>query len=182
MLTIQKIKDFFEVAESRLSEKIKDTRRNIVYGVKNLWIWFPVIWPDRNWDHQFIYEVLKHKLHLTEQLIRHDGIHINHLRDAKRIKLCVDLLDRLINDEYHETAFKSHQKKWGKPKFNWLDSKEHSDMTELKITHPNVETAEDEKKQSKQFKVCAKNEVNLREQDLDLLFKIMRKHVQEWWD
>jgi hypothetical protein len=182
MLIFKKIIDFFEITQSRLFSHINDARRSLIYGVKNLWIWFPVIWSDRNWDHQFIYEVFKHKLHLTEQLIRNDGIHINHLRDAKRIKLCVDLLDRLINDEYHETAFKPHRKKWGKPKFNWLESKKHPDMTELKIIHPNVKTAEDEKKQSKQFRVCAKNESNLREQDLDLLFKIMRKHIQEWWD
>jgi len=55
-------------------------------------------------------------------------------------------------------------------------------MCELTITHPNVITDEDEKSQSKDFKNACKHEVSLREQDLDILFKTMRKHIQTWWD
>ncbi len=163
-------------------QKIKDMPRNIKYGVINLWVWFPIIWKDRQWDHQFIYEIFKHKLHLTEQLIRHNGHHLFHLRDADRIKLCVNLLDRLMNDEYYEMAFKDHDKKWGESDFNWNDSTSHPGCSELKITRPNVTTDEDKKNERKSFRRSSKHEVNLREQDLDLLFKTMRKHIQSWWD
>ena len=182
MVTSQKITKLCEDIQDFLFEKTMDFRRNVTQGFESLWKWLPVIWKDRQWDHQFIYEVFRHKLHLTEQLIRHDGIHLYHIRDADKIKLCVNLLDRLMKDEYHETAFKPHRKKWGEPKFDWIEAKEHAGMTELKITHPNVETTKDEEKQSKDFKRCAKDEVTLREQDLDLLFKLMRKHIQSWWD
>jgi len=182
MLTIQKIKDFFEVAESRLYEKIKDTRRNLIYGIKNLWIWFPVIWKDRQWDHQYIYGVLRHKLYLTEQLIRHHGYHVYHTKDADKIKVCVDLLDRLIKDEYHEMAFKSHEKKWGRMKLNFKDSINSPGVKLAVITHPNVKTDKDKINERKDFKIASQRETELREQDLDLLFKMMRKHIQSWWD
>ena len=165
-----------------MKEKIKDFFRNIRIGVPNLIIWFPIIWKDRDWDHQFIYQIFRHKLHLTEQFIRHHGIHINNIDDANKIKICVNLLDRLIEDEYHETAFKRHVEKWGPPDLNWNDSKDYPKMCELSITHPNVKTDKDKKAERKDFSNSCKNESALREQDLDMLFKNMRKHIQTWWD
>jgi len=182
MFNVQKIKDFFDVAENRLYEKIKDVKRNLIYGVKNLWVWFPVIWNDRNWDHQFIYKVFRYKLHLTEQLIRNNGHHLYHIKDADKIKICVNLLDRLMKDEYHEMTFKNHDKKWGESKFDWIEAKEYPNMTELKITYPNVKTDKDKENEKKDFQRCSKHEAALREQDLDLLFTNMRKHIQGWWD
>ena len=163
-------------------QKIKDFPRNFKYGVINLFVWFPVIWKDRQWDHQNIYTVLRHKLHLTERLIRHHGHHLYHLKDADKIKICVNLLDRLINDEYHEMAFKNHEKKWGEMQLNFKDAADYPGMHEAVITHPNVKTDEDKKAERKEFRRCSKHEADLREKDLDLLFKMMRKHIQSWWD
>ena len=163
-------------------QKIKDLPRSIKYGIQSLWQWTPIIWKDRQWDHQFIYTILRHKLYLTEQLIRYHGHHLYHIRDADKIKTCVNLLDRLIKDEYHETAFKRHHEKWGEPKLRFKDSKDYPGMSEGLIHHPNVKSAKDKESESKDFKFACKKETNLRDQDLDLLFKLMRKHIQGWWD
>ena len=55
-------------------------------------------------------------------------------------------------------------------------------MQELHIDYPKVKTEKDSEQQTKDFKVHSKMEADLREQDLDLLFKLMRKHIQTWWD
>jgi len=163
-------------------QKVKDISRNIKQGIESLWIWFPVIWRDRQWDHQFIYQVFRHKLHLTEQLIRNHGHHLYHVKDADKIKLCVNLLDRLIKDDYHETAFKRHEEKWGAVQLNWNNSEDHPDMQEAAITYPNVKTDEDKNSERKDFKIASQNEMKQREQDLDILFKNIRRHIQTWWD
>ena len=164
-------------------QKIKDFPRSVTQGIKSLWVWFPVICRDRQWDHQYIYQVFRHKLHLTEQCIRNYGHHVNNIEDADKIKVCVNLLDRLMKDEYHESAFKLHEKKWGRAKLNWKDLDNKSDgFCSLTITHPNVTTDKDKIKERKDFKNACYRETALREQDLDLLFKIMRKHIQSWWD
>jgi hypothetical protein len=167
----------------RIFKKIYDFwRYDFPRGIKNLVIWFPTVWNDRQWDHYFIYKMLRQKLHFTEQLIRYNGHHLYHLRDADRIKLCVDLLDRLMNDAYHETAFKIHEEKWGEPKMNWIDDNRSDGCVELKITHPNVITEKDKENERKHFKRSCNHENMLREQDLDMLFAKLRKHVQSWWD
>lgn len=155
--------------------KLADILRKIKYGIENLIIWFPIIWKDRPWDHYFIYCVLRRKLHLTEQYIRKYGLHVKNIEDADKIKKCVLLLDRLIKDEYHDHVFKNHYKKWGEPNYNFEGNR-------FNIDHPNVKTARDKELHSKEFRRLIEEEDKHKNQDLDLLFKLMRKHIQTWWD
>ena len=172
----------FNVEKPMFIEKIEDWFRSLKQGSESLWMWFPIIWKDRQWDHQYIYVVFRHKLHLTEQLIRHHGHHVNNIADADKIKVCINLLDRLMKDEYHETAFKRHEEKWGPIQLNWKDSKDHPNMCEAAITYPNVKTDKDKKLETKDFRNASKAEAALRQQDIDLLFEMMQKHIQTWWD
>jgi hypothetical protein len=160
--------------------KIRDIWHDFKNGIKSLIIWFPAIWKDRQWDHMYIYQILRKKLHLTEQLIRNHGIHVNNLRDADKIKVCVNLLDRLIIDDY--TAYKRHDEKWGESTFNFVDLNDSSRRSQLLIEYPNVITPKDKEQEVKDFRRASTHEVMLRDQDLDLLFKLMRKHIQSWWD
>lgn len=164
-------------------------RYNIPTGIKNLIIWFPTVWCDRQWDHQYIYKILRQKLHFTEQYIRYHGNHINNIKDANKIKICVNLLDRLIANEYHESAFKEHRDKWGEPKMNFsplegdvFTDEERENYLELDIKYPNVKTILDKEKMEKEFRFLCHREEQLRNADLDLLFKLIRKHIQTWWD
>ena len=162
--------------------KIKEWPRQIRQGIKSLIIWFPVIWKDRWWDQYFIYVVLRHKLHLMEKNIRLYGHHTKHIQDADNIKKCVLLLDRLINDDYHENVYKHHDKKWGDADFIFTDSTDYPQCSKLDIKYPNAKTKEDEELQSKEHKLLMKKPQELLEQDLELLFKLMRKNIQTWWD
>lgn len=163
-------------------KKISYFWRDIQVGIKNLILWFTTIWNDRWWDHSFIYTMLHKKLSLMEYSIRKHGHHTNADKDADKIKKCVLLLDRLMKDDYHEIAFKRHYEKWGEPQMNWKDTKEGSDLVQLCIIHEGVKTEEDKKQERKQFKTAAEMENHLRQQDIDMLFDQMKKHIQTWWD
>jgi len=165
----------------RLSE-VKEWPRQIRQGIKRLIEWFPIIWNDRHWDYFYIFIVLRHKLHLTEQLIRHHGHHVKHIEDADKIKRCVMILDRLIKDEYHENAFRNHDKKWGEPEFEFTDSTDYSDCYALHIKHENVNTREDKHLERKEFRRLMNKPEELKKQDIDMLFDYMKKHIQTWWD
>jgi len=162
--------------------KIKEWPRQIRQGVRSLIQWFPIIWKDRQWDHFYIYVVLRHKLHLTEQLIRHHGHHVKHIEDADKIKKCVLILDRLIEDDYHENVYRNHDKKWGDGKMIFTDSTEHPGYSIMDIKYPNVKTKEDDKLQDKEYRRLMMKPEELRKQDIEMLFKLMTKHIQTWWD
>ncbi len=161
---------------------IKDIPYNIKYGIKNLIQWFPVIWKDRQWDNFFIYIILRRKLHLTEQLTRKYGHHTKHIQDADKIKKCVIILDRLIEDDYNENVYRNHDKKWGDGKMIFTDSTEYPQCSKLDIKYENVKTKEDEKLQTKEYRILMNKPQDLINQDLDMLFKLMRKNIQTWWD
>ena len=71
----------------------------IKYGVKNLYKWFWIIWKDRDWDHYYIFQVLKFKL---EKQANHLGG-----RDAELMMTCVRLINKLQNEEYYQEYYDS---------------------------------------------------------------------------
>ncbi len=53
-----------------MGNKINNFFRSIKYGIKNLITWFPIIWKDRDWDHWYLYKILRFKLIQMENLQR----------------------------------------------------------------------------------------------------------------
>lgn len=161
-------------------KKIRNFIISIKDGIENIIIWFPIIWKDRDWDQWFLYTILKFKLSNMEKYYRKYGISANSEKTANQIKICVDLLGRLLEDEYGNTVFKKHEEKWGDLDFSFEPYK--NDLHKCLITRPNIKTEEDEKLERKQSKRLHEHESYLIKQDVDYLFKIMKKHIQTWWD
>ena len=81
--------------------------RYIKYGVKNLYKWFWIIWKDRDWDHHYIFQVLKLKLEKQADYLAENGFHNNAQRDAELMMTCVRLIDKLQNEYYYDELCKS---------------------------------------------------------------------------
>ncbi len=84
--------------------RIKNCWYNIRYGLRNLRIWFRIIWNDRDWDYEFLYRILKHKLLRMEYLFRNDAMVGDSEEMADQMDRCIIILDRLIEDKYFEEA------------------------------------------------------------------------------
>jgi hypothetical protein len=113
-------------------------------GIRNIIFWLPVVYLDRWWDHSFLYSILRHKLSQMERGFRLHGMSTNSEKDAKNIKICILLLDRLINNDYIDYM----QDIGWEPKVRFSFEKEEEMIN----------------------------------QDLNLLFKILRKQIRCWWD
>ena len=81
--------------------------KHIKYGVKNLYKWFWVIWRDRDWDHYYIFQILKFKLEKQANHLAENGFHNNAQRDAELMMTCVRLINKLQNEDYYEEMCKS---------------------------------------------------------------------------
>lgn len=163
-------------------EKIGNFFRSIKYGIENLINWFPVIWKDRDWDHWYLYRILKLKLSNMEKYHRKYGIALKSDRTADEIKTCVILLDRLLKDDYGDMTFKKHNEKWGEIELSWKPCEDNDDLVECLITRTNVKDEEDEKLERKQFRRLSEHESKLIKQDIEYLFNTMKKRIQTWWD
>ena len=150
--------------------------RNIRIGIKNLIRWFPVIWNDRQWDSYYFFKIIRRKLEIMEPFYRYNAMFLRSESEADRMKVCIMLLDRIIEDNYHEMAYKKFDKKWGESEM--LFNEDGS----LNIAYENVKTEEDEKNKNKDIKESHNKEEFLINQDIEYLFKILNKRIRFWWD
>jgi len=162
-------------------KKIYDfIRYDVPKGIANLWIWFPVIWQDRWWDSYYIYALLHKKLSLMEKNFLKYGHHVGAEKDAHKMKVCRLLLERIIKDDYSPMTV--HEIKWGEAELNWDQLEDGSEYYSLNIIHPKVITVEDKERERKDFKRAMDQEEYLKKQDIEYLFKMMKKHIRSWWD
>lgn len=174
-------------------------------GVKNLWRWFPTIWKDRDWDTNFIYEILKVKLKNQSKYIGFHNRHTRAQRDSELMRLTAKLIQRCQDDYYDMEYMDYHESKW-----NWLDNIEDDNFTEkykdykrLEIDLISENFDEYFKKYPRQYKRVILGEINRfdrggEEKDKQLiameiahenqyrcrklLFKILENHIDGWWD
>ena len=179
--------------------------KDFIEGVKNLWKWFPVIWKDRDWDTSFIYEIIKVKLNNQADYIGGKNRHTRAKRDAELMRLCSRLIQRCQDDHYDMEYMDYH-----KSNYNFIDITDDDDIPEKyrkgkKLDIELVSENFDEyfKKYPRQYKRVISGEINrygrpIEEKDKQviameiahenqdrcrkLLFKIMERRIEGWWD
>ena len=171
--------------------------RNIMEGIKNIIYWFPIIWKDRNWDHHYIYEILKHKLKAQSKYIGDKNRHTRAKYDAQRMNLCVNLIQKIEDDyygmeymDYAETDFWFEDVE-DKPGYSTIKSdiiwekyddyfKKYPLLYKRVINGEGVFSLEG-REGDKQL--IAMNIAHINEDRAHkLLFKILEKNIQSWWD
>ena len=85
--------------------EFKYQHKYIKYGVQNLYKWFWVIWRDRDFDHHYIFQVLKFKLEKQAKHLAENGFHNSAQRDAELMMTCVRLINKLQNEEYYDEFY-----------------------------------------------------------------------------
>jgi len=176
---LQKI-TFLKTLKFKISN-LGHLHHSLKLGIENLFKWFLVIWRDRDWDHIFLFEILRFKISNMERNFRKYGHHEGSEKDADNMSKCVEVLHRLIEEDYSEEAFGEHDKKWGEASFKLTDS-DKKGFKQLLVERPNIKTKEDEEQERKEYRYCLKEEERLIKQDIDYLFDMLKKHVRGWWD
>jgi hypothetical protein len=162
-------------------KQIKYWPRQIVYGIKNLIIWFPIIWCDRQWDHMFLLIMLRKKLRLMENYFEDGAVILDTKKVANKIRIARILIERLEEDAYGDFLHEKLDQKFGEGKFNWTPI-ENTDLSELDITYEKIKTKKDEENHRKEMKRIWEYEKQMREQDKEYFAKIFKKYVDHWWE
>lgn len=158
-------------------DKIKNIYYNIKDGIENLINWIPIIWNDRDFDHAYFHIIMLHKLKNMEKFFRSDCAYsVNAIKDADNIKYTINLLERIVNNDYTQEALKPFYEKYPDYKFEF-EFEPCSD-------NPNFYRLIDDKTEDQKelLSICYKNADELEKKDLDELYKYLREHIEEWWD
>lgn len=169
--------------------------RDFKQGLINLWFWFPIIWKDRNWDDHYIFEVLKFKLKRQAKYIGERNIHTRAKQDARRMKLCVSLIEKI-----QEETYSSEYMDFEKTEFEFkpvedsnyytletttLESNFQNYFNKYPLIYKRVINGEGifTIKEKDKERTIAMNIGNInQERAHKLLFKILEENILGWWD
>jgi hypothetical protein len=201
-------KDFFEDRPKlNIFDKIRlwwkfDGRayhKEFVRGVQKLCYWFPIIWKDRDWDGHYIYEVLKHKLKAQAKYIGDRDFHTRAQQDARRMRICVKLIEKIQDDFYQlEYADYAKDKHWFEPCKDkegfseWKSENVWETYNEYFKKYPLIykrvingerifefdNVVDVKNKQRIAMNIAHINQDRARK----LLFNIMQENIEGWWD
>lgn len=173
---------------------IKYFHKDIAKGIKNLWRWFPIIWKDRDWDDHFIWILLEKKLENQAKYTIERGFHERAEKDAQRMMTCVRLIQKVRKEDYHMEYMDYH-----KSEYHWDEVPGRDDVKQLRIEELSENYNDYFKKYPLVYKKIVKRpKVNRRRSDKcfiamniakenhkrakKLLFKIMERHIEQWWN
>jgi hypothetical protein len=145
---------------------------DIKYGIENIFIWFPIIWRDRDWDHYYLLKIMNKKFERMEKLHREYSYAVCSDRTAKELKIAKLLTKRLMESKYYCNAIAPVEQKYG----------------ELKVTFGTSEKGNrtmvfEEPPEERKARLKARDHSNnMEKQDITFLCNLIRKKLLYWWD
>jgi hypothetical protein len=171
----------------------KHIHRDIAQGFKNLWRWFPIVWKDRDWDDHFIFEALKFKLKNTANYFEEKQRFVGWEDEVKYIRICEKLIKR-IQDDYYQTEYMDYVNMEfdlipisNTDRFEYKSTVTENNLNKYFALYPKT------KKKvllSDRYKTYVPTDTGIAlamgvERHLKarkLLFKIMERRIEGWWD
>ena len=84
---------------------------DVIYGVWNLWHWFPIVWADRDYDSAYLLAAMEFKFkHMARCLGR--GCHRGRERNARDCRVAAALCNRMRNEPYYDMHGSTHDRTW----------------------------------------------------------------------
>jgi hypothetical protein len=165
-------------------------------GFKNLYNWFPLVWKDRDFDDFFIFEALKFKIAKTSKYISKKQRYVGWEDDVRYMNICVRLIDR-IQENWYQTEYLDYQDS----EFNFTPTDKNLYELKTKLIRNDLSTYVKkyplyERKlysdKSKRFESYIKNNsltsiclgigILRHEKAKKLLFTILERKIEHWWD
>lgn len=140
-------------------------------------IWAKFGWDNYDWDGDYLIKTIKFKLDLLEKGLKRDLDFGGKEKTLKQIHTCFLLCKRLVDDAYGDYYSKKIEEKYGELCFRTEKTEDGS----MRVLRRNNETPESREQEFKEIKKLCEYEKRMQQQDKDLLFKIINKHIDSWW-
>jgi hypothetical protein len=142
----------------------------------------PVIWNTYDFDSQSVLDMMYFQLSRIEKFFSSDKAYsVDSQYNAKRINTFLKLLKKVKEEEYLDEVWEKCEKKYGKEATEFIlePSVERPEEKVLKIGYENLPEKEKIKKDLDFW-----NEEAQRKQTkaYNLMWKILKKDLENWWD
>ena len=190
-----KLKNLLSKAEDFGWKVIGWRIRHFGRAVANMIRWAPVIWKDQDWDHRYIYDILRFKLENQAKYIGSRDIHTRAKRDAEIMMICVRLIEK-VSDEFYDCEWMDYHES----EYNFVPCIENIDYSKLEIEEKSNRFHEYFAKYPRQYKLAQDPDIywpynektdrtiamwiahRNQERAQDILFKLINRNIRGWWD
>ncbi len=146
--------------------------RKISKSIKNLIIWFPIIWKDRDWHGDYLLENIEFKLKQMSKFHKKHGYNVEADSIAEEMKELSKLIEKITNNDYKSERM---EELIDKVEFSFSSEKDSRGMYTLKSTGLTDE-------ENKEMLDLEYELYKLKRKDLDKVFDIMKERIEYWWD
>ena len=150
--------------------------------LKTVKAWWHVLKYDVDYDFTSIYPILLFKLQqYRDTLARLQTGEYDASFDEELIKLsyCIDLCNKLIEDDFCKEEYEKHNEKWGIPQIT--STKLDSGLIQGNIVRDKAVTEEDRQLERKEFRDLYKLEEERRKSAILSLFLTIANNHRKWW-
>lgn len=142
---------------------VKSKVRAIRVGVRNLIKWFPIVWRDRDYDQDYLYEMIHFKLSNMELFFKSKNTYsVEAPQIAEEIREAKDRLNSLINSVYSDKVESLPDEFFTIENHKWNANRDNSIYQEWKEAH--------------------RKAAELELDDMKEAFKLIAAKSQGWWD
>lgn len=171
------------------NEHIRYPLHGFFESLKSVVKWFPISWKDRDWDYHFLYDTLQFKLDNTANYIEKHKRYVGYERDVERMRLCSRLIDK-ISDEHYGCEYQDYFKETskfvpieGEPKMYRMESEiVENRLTEYFEKYPNDYRRCTKEPGDSGIRIALRMGQQRGSKARHLLFLIMERNIQGWWD
>lgn len=148
----------------KLYHLLSDAKYKLKNYFRNIWLFRKALTNTVCWDYTGLLLLMKTQIASMEENMRLYGHHLNNENHCKRMRECIHLLDRIIEDDYN------------KANYDFVDecAPVYGKCFSIKVT-----PLYDYPKNKKTIHKYASEQ---KTRDLERLFYLMNKHIQNWWD
>lgn len=148
--------------------------KSYFFRIKRICEWIPVLWKTFDWDFDYSLEIFKYSLERLEKGLK-EGWAIHNKKHLKALKTCIFLLNRIIKDNYLMENIYCLDVSNNLPfaeeicgKFIWIAP--GRGIEKLKILN---------NKEFLDYHILAEKQ---KKEDKKLLFSLLLKYGNSWWD
>lgn len=162
--------------------------KDIPEFIKTVWAYLPILWRDVDYDYSSLLRLIAFKCSRMRKHIADHGHLANCDSVCWQLRYTELLIDRILKDEYADYDRAQLDKKYGDTimitrRVDDEGKEIHAGCSELKITREAClqDPKLMEKESEESHRIFQKAEKQ-KQNELDILFAHMRRHVQRWWD
>jgi len=150
--------------------------------------WAPIIWSNYDFDHDYLFEVIRFKLLMMVCLFEDSNwaVCADAHRRADEMRHAVEMIDRILADEYDEEALMPHEAKWGKMRVYIedlvLSDTEDEPGARVIFKRDNVRGDREEEQEREEYLEVMREAANARDKEIHDLFGFIADHILDWWD